>query len=273
MSVKTLDDADREIEVSDELESLLHVLVYESCKYLPSNCEHVAQLMSYYFDGGLRQGLRFFSGQMKRSSMMMGAIKQLNGKPLIFRRPGARRPLPSRASDPHASASSPGAMATNDGAIPDDPRHPIQTIIDELLPLFKAHYFDHQRSQNVSSPDPDHDSNNARDGTKPEFELNAVNALAFSHFRKKRVTRPRRLLPDPEIEELAKALKTHDEFGAILVNAYECAAWPENDKLPDEALKDYDRKKRSTAKVTKGSLPKGAPPVKKRKSTLSKDAA
>ena len=272
MSVKTLDDDEREIEISDELESILLVLVYEASKYLQSNCEDVAGFMSMYFDNSWREKLRFFSGPLKRTSMEMGKIIQPDGTPLIFLRPGARRPLPTRASDSRPSASSPGAQATSKGStVPDDPRHPIQTIIDELMPLFKAHYVGHGRPQDIPIPRPDPDSDNAEVRTEPQAEPTDASALALSYLRKKRVAIPRRVLPDPETEELAKALKTHNVFGYILVNAYDHAAWPANDKLPDQVRKGYNRMKRSTG-ITKGNIREDAPPIKKRKPTISKVA-
>ena len=264
MSVKTLDDAEREIEVSDELESLLHVLVYESCKHLPSNCWDVAQFMSYYFDDGLRRGLRFFSGQTKRNSMTMGKIQQPDGAPLIFLRSRAHRPLPSRAYNRRASAYSPGAQATSEGpTVPDDPRHPIQAIIDELMPLFKAHYVDHQR-QGIPRNLPAHERNSAEGGSKPRVKLDDAAAQFIPtlwNVRGRWLADPE---PESEIEETAELLKSHHEFGRILVDAYQFAMWPENDKLLDQVHEVYNEEKRSTG-ITKESIQEDAPPIKKRK--------
>ena len=264
MSVKTCDDAERNIEVSDELESLFHVLVYESCKYLQSTCQDVEGFISMYFNDSWRdRNLRFYCGQMKRAAMKMGLIYQPNGVPLIFLLPRARHLL-----------SSPEAQATeNESTVPDDPRHPIQTIIDGLMQLFKAHYVDHQR-EDIPRKLPDSESNDA-DLCTPNPQVQHVDITAqlvneiLSDVPEMRLADPEPE-PEPKTDETAKLLKTHQAFGRVLANVYRFATWPENDKLPDQVHKVY--KKKRSAETTKGGLREDAPPAKKRKSTVSKVA-
>lgn len=119
MSVKALDDARKEIELPDELESILHVLVYEASKHIRSNLSSVEGFMSAYFDGSHRDKLEFYCGHLKRTSMIFGKIVLPNNGVLVFLRSNRRvyRPLPSRA---RTEATGALQQADSAGEHPDD---------------------------------------------------------------------------------------------------------------------------------------------------------
>ncbi|CDO69600.1 hypothetical protein BN946_scf184875.g3 [Trametes cinnabarina] len=53
MSVGTLLDPKAHVQVSDELESFLHVIIYCAIRYLPNTCDDVGEFMYKFFDDGL----------------------------------------------------------------------------------------------------------------------------------------------------------------------------------------------------------------------------
>ena len=106
MSAYALDDSGKIIKIPDELESLLHVLLYVAIRFLPHNCVNVAAFMSSYFDDSRNDNLNFFCGEMKKSSMTNGKLEYAPGRPLTF----LREPPPKTLSWPKVDLSNPAAQ-------------------------------------------------------------------------------------------------------------------------------------------------------------------
>ncbi|KAI0631771.1 hypothetical protein C8Q77DRAFT_158845 [Trametes polyzona] len=80
MSAAVLDDHGKAIEVSDELESFFHVLLYYAIRYLKSNCIDVGIFIEDYFDSHAFENGKCFCGQAKRQVVREGRGLVVGGK-------------------------------------------------------------------------------------------------------------------------------------------------------------------------------------------------
>ncbi|TBU40240.1 hypothetical protein BD309DRAFT_361855 [Dichomitus squalens] len=88
MSVNLLRHVTKPIQISDELESFLHVLVYYAVRYLHSNCKHVESWVNAYFHEYVGPGRDLCCGQKSYTIEVTGQLRTwiLEG-PLVFRSP------------------------------------------------------------------------------------------------------------------------------------------------------------------------------------------
>ena len=88
MSVNLLNHTTKPVNISDELESFFHVLVYYSIRYLNSNCEHVQSWVDNYFHKYLGPGRMLSCGQKSYALEVTGELRtRLLEGPLLFRSP------------------------------------------------------------------------------------------------------------------------------------------------------------------------------------------
>ena len=116
--------------------------------------------------------------------------------------------------------------------------HPIHLVFRDLLPFFEARYSIIEdlrtpwRSLNKFSP-----PKLSPPGTSP-LKTPVKSALRPAVIP---VTPPK-LNPadDPAVLARAEKLRTHRAFGAVLLEHFDHAEWPEDDKLPDRFESDDD---------------------------------
>ncbi|KAI0631773.1 hypothetical protein C8Q77DRAFT_1159518 [Trametes polyzona] len=80
MSVAALDDHDKDIEVSDDLESFFHVLLYYAIRYLKSNCKDAEMFIEDYFDSHDFEDGMYICGQAKRQVVREGRGLVMEGR-------------------------------------------------------------------------------------------------------------------------------------------------------------------------------------------------
>lgn len=109
--------------LQDDLESFLHVLLYEGIRYLKHNCRDVGAYMAAFFDGAAFSDGQWVVGEMKSKTMQSGEFTLLGeSRPFIF------TPVKGQKS------------------------HPINTIVATALSWFKA-YYKIQKSKKTVEPD------------------------------------------------------------------------------------------------------------------------
>ncbi|TBU36903.1 hypothetical protein BD309DRAFT_995378 [Dichomitus squalens] len=88
MSVNLLTNITKPVEISDELESFFHVLVYYAIRYLHSNCKHVDSWVGNYFHTYAGPGRMLCCGQKSTTIEFTGQLRTrvLEG-PLLFHSP------------------------------------------------------------------------------------------------------------------------------------------------------------------------------------------
>ena len=231
MSVKALDDSRRQIEISDELESMFHILIYEAVTYLPSNCMDLEDFILQYFDASERSGLEFMCGPTKRNSMTNGQINCKGGTPLLFHCPTVKKRLPRRASPscPREPPSSGTATTTTANT-----SHPIQHILNQALLLFRAHYSGHAAPGSMKS------SRKRRSDVKKK----AADVALAGRWGGRQITVMAFKNDEKLIRLAAEQLKTHDAFGALLHQVYQAFVWPAKDKLANQVDPKYNALKR-----------------------------
>ncbi|KAI0694754.1 hypothetical protein C8Q76DRAFT_660513, partial [Earliella scabrosa] len=74
-SALALDDPRKAITIPDELESMLHVLLYNAFHYLPSNCIDLSEFVASFFDDAQQASDHFVCGEMKYNTMELGKLR------------------------------------------------------------------------------------------------------------------------------------------------------------------------------------------------------
>ncbi|KAI0776305.1 hypothetical protein BD413DRAFT_610974 [Trametes elegans] len=134
MSVAALDDHQKEITIADELESFIHVLLYQAVRLLYHNlCDaSVPQFLHDYYDSfhpGPAGEAR--CGPIKSQVILGGVVSIKRYLPLI--RPDSEHRLRfTWRTRPHSGGQ-------GDAVILHRP-HPLNKILDEVLPWFSAYY-------------------------------------------------------------------------------------------------------------------------------------
>ncbi|RPD57770.1 hypothetical protein L226DRAFT_615155 [Lentinus tigrinus ALCF2SS1-7] len=217
MSANVQDDPGRVVVIADELESILHILIFYTVRFchhnLPDN--DVGQFLYDYFDSRapFSHGIR--SGLAKRGAVEQGAIslKTYKGFPttLQFIWP-KKTPNANREPNYH---------------------HPLNPIISTLLAWFKAHYAlaalastEREATDSSSDDDDDVDVGDEKDhafGGGPHADPDTPLEANIEMIKKQ-----------------AEKLTTHLEVRRLLVDAIQQGKpWPsDNEKTADKRSKD-----------------------------------
>ncbi|OJT05480.1 hypothetical protein TRAPUB_3709 [Trametes pubescens] len=270
MSINAMCTPTKEIDIPDELESLFHVLLYCSIRYMPHNCPNVGDFMYRYFDDGVavvNKPNEYTAGFLKRIVFTSGELVTPDNVPIVFLRaprpappsPPAILPPPSAATpsdaSPSVTSSRPSTPTRSSQAppkdlcappeveIPEGDRHPIDRILKTLLPMFKALYEHQNRTRSGIGLDSGLNLNTSMEEISAP-ELGPRGAVGL--FRKGSLGRPQQRSQDAAalkaLEEQAEKLKDHAEMGELLVAAA-CSVdkdfWPEEDKQADQLAADF----------------------------------
>ncbi|KAI1784358.1 hypothetical protein LXA43DRAFT_1042940 [Ganoderma leucocontextum] len=241
MSVHTLLKSTRMIEISDDLESFFHVLIYYAIRFLPHNLADsaVGRFLYNYFDDYTDGVSGFTCGPAKYYAMKTGVIdltlitdsasgdKDQKEQPLMFFLPQDDTP-----SD------------ENGESIAESGGHPINDLVAELLKAFQALY--------------------AKDGTKildtkvPKrgwapakammaflAEMEAEESPNASTSAARATSAKDGAAVDPS---LAEKVETHGPMKKLIFSHLAYATWPDDDKSEDKKPREgYVPAKENTA--------------------------
>ena len=87
MSVALLNAWKGMMELTDDLESFLHVITYHAVRYQKSNVTDVANWLRQYFDDYFPSGDDYFCGTVKSYSVRHGSLTTVDNQPLTFNSP------------------------------------------------------------------------------------------------------------------------------------------------------------------------------------------
>ncbi|EIW54441.1 uncharacterized protein TRAVEDRAFT_74503 [Trametes versicolor FP-101664 SS1] len=279
MSVNALQQPRKQIDIPDEMESVFHILLYCSVRYLPHSCGNVGEFMRRYFDDGVPvddNPKEFTSGPLKTAVVSRGVLRTHEHKPIVFlleRPPPANvpsppsnasplsanpssssssspadppsSPSPSRATTPVPPSSEPKTPLVPQKEYTRDQRHPMDHILRQMLPLFEGLYSLQDRTRDQ-----------VKEGSKKklktihesqELEIHAKFKNRFLQKAPRAADREHlpRSPPDAAmlkvLEENARKLREHTEIGRILTEAaFQKEIWPEKDKINDQLLPTYN---------------------------------
>lgn len=223
MSAMTLMTPGDPVIVEDELESFFNVLLYFSVRFLPHNCDKVADFMHAYFDDYSTLGHNYGCGFYKKACMETGRLDFS---------------MTSRLKEgPKDGASTPVAKVRKclkigwlepTGALEPSLAHPLNKIITTILKWIKGRYF----VEGVDETEDDAERRNNVSKNNENFSLRGFNT--------KRIP----LHSQDIIEDSAKAaaahaakLRTHSAILELLALAIDNEDWPVADKKPDQLPK------------------------------------
>ena len=270
-----MDDPLKAILLPDELESILHVLLYNGFHYLPNNCIDLSEFVARFFDDAQQKGDHFVSGEMKYNTMERGTLRMKGHQPIFFLREPLKpsRKSPRNAPNPQNPATSklPSTAGEADvfsspdppadtGAPPEDAIHPIHFMICRLLGLFKAYYHVQKSTKTVTPKLSGIQEENVAD--------RHAQALASFKLRKGKASRSTSNSDEDDPASYpAKAaqLESHEAFIDIFLESAYTDPWPENDKQPDQVDPNYrpkdDTLKRSHLHDGNFEMPSGKRPA------------
>ena len=259
MSVYTLNHPSDAIGIPEELESFFHILLYFAMRFSRHNCENVPRFMHRYFDGFEGGEGKFFCGVAKREAMMTGTILVEDGEQLHFDVP------PDASAGGGAVRAEIPSSSTNQDT-PLNTTHPLNTIFNTLLALFKARYALLKNSKVVAQNSL---ASAQRSVTPPTDEMDAWFAEVVEKEEPEGeeelsvpITQPatdkaKAELSDEQkkdFERQAAKLETHSRVLRLLQtffnNKDESIIWPNRDKIPDQM-----RQNRSKEDGTKPAVP------------------
>lgn len=238
MSVYTLNHPSEAIGIPDELESFFYILLYFAIRFFRHNCENVTRYMHHYFDGFEGDEGEYFCGIAKRETMTAGMILVEDGEQLNFDVP------PDAFADCQAGhAGIPSSSANPDISL--NTTHPLNTIVDALLVIFKARYALLKNSKVVAQdtfrsaprPAPPTDEMDAWFADLIEEEESGEEEQLFVPATDKAKTE---LSAEQrkDFESQAARLETHSGILRLLHmffnNKDESIVWPHCDKIPDQ---------------------------------------
>ena len=87
MSVALLNAWKDMVELTDDLESFLHVITYHAVRYQKSNVTDVANWLRQYFDDYSLDGDEYRCGYRKTISVTTGRLKTVDARALMFNSP------------------------------------------------------------------------------------------------------------------------------------------------------------------------------------------
>ena len=252
MSVYTLNHPSEAIGIPDELESFFYILLYFAIRFFRHNSENVPRYMHHYFDGFEGDEGEYFCGIAKRETMTAGMILVEDGEQLNFDVP------PDAFADCQAGhAGIPSSSANPDISL--NTTHPLNTLVDALLVIFKARYALLKNSKVVAQdtfrsaprPAPPTDEMDAWFADLIEEEESGEEEQLFVPATDKAKTE---LSAEQrkDFESQAARLETHSRVLRLLRmlfnNNDEGIFWPYRDKIPDQ-LRQYQSKEDSAKPV------------------------
>ncbi len=233
MSALVQNDPTRVVVIADELESILHVLIFFSIRFLPHNLKDsdVPQFLHDYFDDFSPNSRGARSGMVKRNAVKHGKIE-----------------LDSYSGDPTGTGGtilkfiwpSEETLATGETSFPLDFSHPLNDFLVTLLSWFQAHYAVNDSLHNAPTSDPNPNVRRAKarvprlddDDLKHRPRRNDVSQPSPAESSSLQQT------PfDERTMQLAAKLHTHDDILDLFVQTLQ-RDWPDADKVPDKQPKD-----------------------------------
>ncbi|KAI9065707.1 hypothetical protein FKP32DRAFT_1590361 [Trametes sanguinea] len=219
LSVGMLSGKPKPVEISDELESFLHVLLYYAVRYLHSTCPDAGEFIESYFDAYIRQNGAFTCGKKKEDTIKDAILEYKRNQPLEF-------------------------------------QSPLDMVFGEILRWFKGHYkvvnYNEVQAKTAQMRPPpvppvEHSKSDTEtllgDATPEDTRAKSdrvaqLKAMVAGKWNRARVVRP--LKPSAEEEEDAALLSTHDSMLGILYQAYDSPQWDPEDKVGDRVPDDYE---------------------------------
>ncbi|KAH9848325.1 hypothetical protein C2E23DRAFT_438684 [Lenzites betulinus] len=217
MSAHALNNPEKPIAITDELESFFHVLLYIAIRFLPHNCaeRNVGKLLYAYFDDFEDTDTGYACGMAKFSSMRTGFIG--------FVQDGGEKIL---------------TFGWQEGG--ETVTHPINYIFREILAWLKAHYAIAHPPEESANPTTSKTANassssqGARQRPKKTWLGGPVPSLP------KAAQSGKASVVSLKERENAKKLLTHDAMGQLLLgylNGEKAHEWPQDDKVKDQRPK------------------------------------
>ncbi|KAI0767044.1 hypothetical protein C8Q74DRAFT_926778 [Fomes fomentarius] len=256
MSAHALNDEDRPIVLEDELESVLHILLYIAIRFIRSNLApaNVGQFLHDYFDSYSASATAYRCGSAKLAAMEHGVIslRRYNGDTddrklsLKFYWSKSTASTSSTSSesesDSEASGSTPSPPdQSSSSTAPLHPDvdlsrpHPINFIFDGLLSWFKAYYAEDQATKDSVTKDSSVGSGDSDEG----FDLDIPDVMESEVFTYRNADTSK---SSDEVEvnraTLRDNLRRHDAVIGLFKEGLKRAKWPKNDRVKDMKPKD-----------------------------------
>ncbi|KAH9855957.1 hypothetical protein C2E23DRAFT_558238 [Lenzites betulinus] len=228
MSAMTLMTPGDPVTVEDELESFFNVLLYFSVRFLPHNCEKVADFMHAYFDDYSTLGNNYKCGFYKKACMETGHL-DLDITSRLKEGPKATTPVAKVRECLEFS------WMTPTGALAPGVAHPLDMIITTILQWIKGRYSLVERKRKASPAHAAESTANLLINNE-EFDLPGYDPTALPKVIP--------LYSQDTISERARAeacaanLRTHSAIHDLLALAILNEDWPVADKMPDQLPKN-----------------------------------
>ncbi|KAI0368967.1 hypothetical protein BV20DRAFT_1113866 [Pilatotrama ljubarskyi] len=271
MSVNALDHPGKQMELADEFESMFHAMLWCAIRYLPHNCSNVGEFMNSYFDEGVTlDHMVYMCGEAKSKAITIGELTIIGRVPLVFLR---ERPSQIVAEDLASSTASHSGTSSQSGETPipqrprsptpmsmkparpsahkkeesldafrtytDEQRHPIGTILDEILKWFYALY----TLRSLEKERKKLTTNKVLDS--------GIDAAASQRYATTVLEKPSKpsVFNRESLQKDAGNLQSHCALGHILYASLVEASWPENDKLSDQLHPNYRPDKQTKVRM------------------------
>ncbi|KAI0767026.1 hypothetical protein C8Q74DRAFT_1203896, partial [Fomes fomentarius] len=227
MSAHVQDDLSRVVVIADELESILHVIVFYTIRFLPHNLPNadVPQFIHDYFDDFSANNHGTRSSLVKRNAVKMGKIE-----------------LTSYSDDPTGPNAILQFMWPRNGSTPPNFNHPLDHFLIELLSWFRAHYeLNMTISKSASDPNGPFDLH-----AEPEAEIPGLDEDEDDAGHLPKRSGCPQILPtvslqhegvDEKTRMLAGKLHNHLDMLQLMAGTLHMP-WPKDDKTEDKGPKD-----------------------------------
>ncbi|KAI0359625.1 hypothetical protein OH77DRAFT_1420159 [Trametes cingulata] len=222
MSVDAQDHPGKDVTVADELESMLHTMIWCAIRYLPHNHPDVSYFMHSHFQDFEDTPTTHASSAAKSSAVRYGCLETIGGGRLAF-----LREAPCHDGGTDLGSRLPWGKVDVPRTYTKEQRHPINGIFRDILRWFSAYY---------TPPSPESTPTKRYSTTVIESGVDADLSRYFAAKASQRRSEPRASRRDDSsyYKELADNLKTHYAFGQVLTSYFLGMTWPENDKQDDQ---------------------------------------
>ena len=215
MSVPCLLHAGKAIEIPDELESFLHVLIYDASRFVSHSLTRLQTHAFYrsYFDGqSLGVDGSATCSVVKRTVVETAKLNAEN-VPIVF---GATR------------------------------SHPLNSLLSELLVLFKSRLIVYLEDNEAREASPEA----ATSASEIQDNVDEADAMLMGDVGGQAASRgaaPKTVQEGqtesvtPEMRELARQLETHEHVMMVISDWLAKGAWPKRDTHEDDFMDGYDQ--------------------------------